>query len=217
MKSNYLKWSGLSLVGLILMSSCMSDVDQPLAPVSSKAIGESTEVLPEGGENLRKGPKSLPYMEKFSNQSIQDPTKPYAFPGFGTGNALFMGKSYSFFNQYAVGAPNEKGEVSTVAAPVTEFFQVQIEALGISAEELDSNYKTVSTITTDGKGNSIWFHNVSNNAKFDKYGNITFLAEVEIVGGTGKFKGATGSGRVIGNVKAADGKGNTLLSANIIY
>lgn len=217
MKSYYLKWSGLSLIGLVILSSCMSDVDQPLAPVSSKAIVQSAEVLPAVGENLRKGPRSLPYMEKFSNQSIQVPTKPFAFPGFGTGNSLFMGSGYSFFNQYALGAPNENGEIYTVAAPVTEFFEEQIEALGISADELDSNYKTVSTITTDGKGNSIWFHNVSNKAKIDNYGDITFVAEVEIVGGTGKFVGATGNGQVMGNVNAEDGKGNTHMIANIIY
>ena len=47
-------------------------------------------------------------------------------------------------------------------------------------------------------------------------GNITFVAEVEIVGGTGRFKGASGKGTVNGNV-GADGKGNTTVRATLVF
>ena len=53
----------------------------------------------------------------------------------------------------------------------------------------------MSSLTTDGKGNSIWFSNVSNRSQFDQKGNLTFEAKIEIVGGTWKFEEATGKGR----------------------
>ena len=217
MKKNYVKFSGFSLISVLILSSCMTEVEMPQA----KATAVESEVVLEAAvtedESFRKSPNGVVYMEKFSNQSITDPAKPYAFPGFGTGNATHLGIAYSFFNQYALGAPDEKGVVYTVAAPVSEFFGDQIADLGIEMGLLAECSKTVSTITTDGKGNSIWFHNISNKATFDQLGNITFEADVELVGGTGKFAGATGHGSVTGNVQAADGKGTTLVTAQIYF
>ena len=217
MKNYYVKFSGFSLISALILSSCMTEVEMPQAQVT---VAESKIILEAPvtqDENLRKSAEAIVYMEKFSNQSIQDPGKPYAFPGFGTGNATHLGKAYSFFNQYALGAPDEKGVVYTVAAPVSEFFGDQIANLGIEVDLLAASSKTVSTITTDGKGNSIWFHNVSTKATFDQLGNITFEADLEIVGGTGKFAAAIGHGSVTGNVQATDGKGTTLVTAQVYF
>lgn len=215
MKKNYMKWSGLSLIFTIVLSSCMSEVEAPMANELAKTVEESAEVV-TGGENLRKGPNGVFYQEKFSNQSIVIENNPAAFPGFGEGQSTYIGKAYSFFNQYAMGAPDENGVVFTVAAPVTEFFSEQLIGLGLDPDEIDANSEIVSSLTTDGKGNSIWFNNISNKAQFDLEGNITFEAEIEIVGGTGKFQGATGTGTVVGNV-GEGGKGTTTVRANIIF
>lgn len=216
MKKNYMKWSGFLLTSAIMLSSCMSEVEAPVANEMSKALDESTEVV-SGGENLRKGPNGVFYQEKFSNQSIRIPERPEAFPGFGEGQATYIGNGFSFFNQYAMGFPDDNGVVFTTAAPVTEFFKDQLIAMGIDTDEIDANPTIVSSLTSDGKGNTIWFNNVSNQAQFDAEENITFEAEIEIVGGTGKFKGATGTGTVIGNVSGVDGKGTTTVRANIVF
>jgi hypothetical protein len=215
MKKNYFKWSAYTLAAGLMLSSCISELESPLVEESAsrqEAISEETS----SGENLRKAPQSLPYQEKFTNQNFQDPSKPYAFPGSGLGNATHLGKGYSFFNQYALGAPDANGVVFTTAAPVTEFFKNELIGLGLDPDLLDSNYKTVSSVTVDEKGNSIWFFNISNKAQFDQFGNISFVAEVEIVGGTGKFKGAKGTATVVGNV-GTNGKGSTLVKGTIIY
>lgn len=216
MKKNYMKWAGLILTSAIVLSSCMSEVEAPVANDLANSVEESAVVVP-GEENLRKGPNGVFYQEKFSNQSIVIEDNPAAFPGYGEGQAAYMGKAYSFFNQYAMGAPDENGVVFTTAAPVTEFFASELSSLGLNTDEIEANSKIVSSLTTDGKGNSIWLNNISNKAQFDSQGNITFEAEIEIVGGTGKFQGATGFGTVIGNVNGVDGIGNTTVRANIVF
>ena len=221
MKKNYFKLSGLSLAIALLISSCMSEVETPLVNETDDlskeiAIAGSQEL---GGENLRKGQKEYFYQERFSNQSIagQPGISPFAFPGFGRGEATFLGRSFSFFNQYAVSEPDQNGQAETTAAPVTEFFSQQLTRLGLDVEAIDSNEKLVSSITTDGKGNAIFFNNVSNKVQFDPMGNITFVAEVEIVGGTGRFKGASGKGTVNGNVSGSTGKGTTTVRAKLVF
>jgi hypothetical protein len=222
MKKNYMKLSGLGLAIVLLVSSCMSEVEAPLTNENAEltnevAIAGSEEI---GGENFRKGQKEYFYQERFSNQSIaKEPGIPsFAFPGFGRGEATFLGRSFSFFNQYATGEPDPNtGIAFTVAAPVTEFFSQQLTRLGLNENEINDNPELVSSITTDGKGNSIFFNNVSNRVQFDRLGNITFVAEVKIVGGTGRFKGASGKGTVNGNVQAGTGKGNTIVRARIVF
>lgn len=218
MKKNYFAWSFLGLALTLILPSCVPNEDTENV-LASKPVVESIESLVAGSENFRKAPNGVVYQEKFSNQSIagEEGVAPYAFPGFGFGNATYLGKGYSFFNQYATGGPDENGIVYTIAAPVTEYFSEQIAGLGLDVDAIMSNDKLVSTLTTDGKGNSIWFHNIINEAKVDGMGNITFVAQVEIVGGTGVFENATGLGTVVGNVSGEDGKGTTLVKADIKF
>lgn len=208
---------GLALA--LTMNSCVQEEAVPQMMEEKIPVVETIADLVSGSENLRKSPNGVVYQEKFSNQSIagSEGIPGYAFPGFGTGNATYIGKSYSFFNQYAQGFPNENGEVTTIAAPVTEFFSDQLTSLGLDVAEIDACSRIVSTLTTDGKGNTIWFTNVINKAKFDLEGNITFEAQIDIVGGTGIFKNATGNGTVKGNVSGSTGQGTTLVRANIFF
>lgn len=221
MKKNYFNLSGFSLAILLLVSSCISEVEAPLVDQGSELTEEVSILAAEeaGEENLRKGKKEYFYQERFSNQSIagQPGIPPFAFPGFGRGEATFLGRSFSFFNQYAVGEPDQNGVAFTVAAPVTEFFSQQLTRLGLKVDDINNNPELVSSITTDGKGNSIFFNNVSNRVQFDPLGNLTFVAQIKIVGGTGRFKGATGNGTVNGNVMASTGRGNTTVRAKIVF
>ena len=219
MKKSYLNWSLMGLALALTMNSCVQEEAAPQMMEEKLPVVETIADLVSGSENLRKSPNGVVYQEKFSNQSIagSEGVSPIAFPGFGTGNATFIGKSYSYFNQYALGGPDDNGEVTTIAAPVTEYFAEQLTELGLNVEEIDSCYKTVSTLTTDGKGNTIWFTNILNKAKFDNQENITFEAQIEIVGGTGIFKNATGQGTVRGNVNGSNGQGTTVVKANIFF
>lgn len=215
---NYLKWSILGFSLVLTLNSCVQE-EELNQTVAAKPTVESISALVSGSENLRKSPSGVIYQEKFTNQSIAggDGVPEYAFPGFGVGNATYLGKSLSFFNQYATEVPDENGIVHTVAAPVTEYFAAQIAALGLDVDLINNNPKIVSTLTTDGKGNAIFFNNIENTAQFDLQGNITFEAEIEIVGGTGVFANASGFGTVVGNISNADGKGTTVVKAEIQF
>lgn len=214
MKKNYLSYLSLGL--LLAVSSC--NIEQPTLDVSQEPK-TLVEIVAEsnGSENLRKAPNGVFYQEKFSNQSIAGALNvpEYAFPGFGIGNSTYMGKAYSYFNQYIVGFEGSNVAI-TMSAPVTEFFSTELADLGLDIAEIDANNIQVSSLSTDGKGNAIWFHNEKTTATFLPEGGISFEATISIVGGSGIFKNATGEGTVIGNV-GTDGKGSTVVRANIKF
>ena len=115
----------------------------------------------------------------------QNPT-PYLawYPGGGLGHATHMGNAYTFFNQYI---PFNPPFFSSVHAPVTQFFSAQLSALGLGALPDE-----VGSIVYDDNGNSIWFHQTSNATVPVSAVRIEFTGKSDIVGGSGKFTGATG-------------------------
>ncbi len=218
MKKSYLV--AKLVVGLtagIFVTSCISE---PESPVLTEQLEKSIAISEgsTGEENLRIS-KEHNYQEKFSNQigffpdfanggSYNAPA-PAWYPGRGVGNATFMGKAYSFINQYASFGPSG---LTTVGAPVTQYYEDELAELG-----LDNIPVEVSSITTDGKGNSIYFKNILNITTPFSSTRTNFTAEVEIVGGTGKFEGASGNGTVVGYFNPQDGKGSTILKATIVF
>lgn len=218
MKKTFLKWSGLCLISAMLLSSCISDTEQPVVDEMAQELTESAEALSEG-ENLRKSPNGVFYQEKFTNQIFlvgdlengweEGMPAPAWYPGTGMGNATYMGKAYSFINQYAT--LGQTGLV-TVGAPVTQFFEVELATLGLT-----NIPDEVSSLTTDGKGNAIFFKNIFNQTTPASETRVNFLAEVEIIGGTGIFENATGLGTVNGFFNPQDGKGETTLRSNIKF
>jgi hypothetical protein len=170
-----------------------------------------------GEENLRKTTERN-YSERFENSLFMVPGPGYEegkpdnafYPGTGTGNSTHMGKALTFINQFAQFGPDGLG---TIGAPVTKFFEEQLTDLGIT-----NIPDEVSSITTDGKGNSVWFKSISNQVVFNESGTrAEFKAEVEIIGGTGKFEGATGSGEVNGFFNPATGQGASTIKGRISY
>ena len=219
MKKNYFKLSGLSLAIALLISSCMSEVETPLVNETSAlskeiAIAGSEEL---GGENLRKGPNGVVYQEKFTNSIGFVPAEgfnpilglPAFYPGTGVGNATYMGEAYSFINQKAELGP--QGPV-TVGAPVTMFSADKLAEFGLT-----NIPDEVSSLTTDGKGNTIYFKNILNVTTPVSPTRINFTADVEIIGGTGKFKTASGKGKVVGFFNPGNGAGETTLRATIVF
>ena len=216
-----MKFSGLGLAIILLVSSCMSEVEAPLANETAElanevAIAGSEEI---GGENLRKSPNGIFYQEKFSNSIklipdfengfTEEMPFPAFFPGTGIGNATYLGKAYSFINQRAVLGP--QGPV-TIGAPVTMFFSKELAELGLTNVPDE-----VSSLTTDGKGNTIYFKNILNVTTPVSSTRVNFVADVEIIGGTGKFETASGEGKVVGFYNPGDGAGETTLRATIKF
>lgn len=106
------------------------------------------------------------------------------WPGYGKGNVTHMGKGSCYFNQYTVRQPS--GDVYMFSRPVTMFFGTELQAYNVPPE--------VCAVIYDDKGNSVWLQNdpagvPSSTVSATK---ITFSGGMYIIGGTGKFSGATG-------------------------
>jgi hypothetical protein len=117
-----------------------------------------------------------------------DPMHPAPFPawypGGGEGNATHMGNVNTFFNQYVTFIPPN---IVSLHAPVTMFFSAELAAAGYT--DIPDE---VGSIVYDDKGNSIWFHAISNTATPVAPDRVEFSGVNQIIGGTGKFEGATG-------------------------
>lgn len=213
MKKDYMKWSGLSLISAIILSSCVADVEVPAENGLINSIDQTAEVIP-GGENLRKVVE-YNYSEKFDNQLFKadydgdNPSGVAYFPGKGQGMANRMGKSLSFINQLAI-IDEEFGNLITLDAPVTKFFSEELENLGLTGIPDE-----VSSLTTDGKGNAIWFRNIKNVTNSINDTLTEFQAEVEVIGGNGRFAGSKGHGVVKGTFNPLSGQGSSVLEARI--
>jgi hypothetical protein len=213
MKQIKLSLSGLILMCVIILSSCMPEVE---APVNNESVTNEPAGEVSGGENLRKG-SEYNYSEEFANQLFQvdysgnNPLGIAFFPGKGTGMANRMGKATSFMNQLAKVDTNTGG-VITVNAPVTQFFANELGNLGLTGIPDE-----VSSLTTDGKGNAIWFTNIKNITTPISATLTEFEAEVEVVGGNGRFSKSHGKGVVKGTFNPMTGQGSSVLRARINY
>jgi hypothetical protein len=146
------------------------------------------------------------YFEITENQLFFIPGEGYVggpapgfYPGTGAGLATRIGKASSFINQFA---SFDGKNLVTVGAPVTAVFGAQLSGLGLSGIPNE-----VSSLTTDGKGNAIWFKNIKNTVTPVREDLSMFVAEVEVIGGNGRFKKLSGLGVVRGNFNPLTGKG----------
>lgn len=121
------------------------------------------------------------FVPDFANGFNGTAPAPGWFPGGGPGNATHMGKCSSYFNQYAT--IGQTGLV-TASAPVTMFFGQQLAEFNVPA--------SVNSIVLDDKGNAVWFHLLYSQTTPVSPTRIEFHGESDIVGGNGKFAGATG-------------------------
>jgi hypothetical protein len=214
-KTQLLQKPALILSATLVLFSCVQETESPLMQENANRL-EVLNTPPGGEENLRKT-ADRNYSERFTNQLFQldengvptDNILAY-YPGTGDGNSTHMGKALTFINQRAVLVENG---LATVAEPVTKFFSKELAALGLTdiPEE-------VSSITTDGKGNSVWFKSISNQVTFSETEpRADFKAVVEIIGGTGKFEKATGDGEVTGFFNPTNGEGSSVIRGRIVY
>lgn len=123
-----------------------------------------------------------------------DPENPTPFlawyPGNGKGNATHIGNAKTYFNQYV---PFNPPFFSSIPAPVNMFFAGALALAGYT--DIPDE---VNSIVYDDKGNSIWFRQTSNTTTPESASRINFSGTSNIIGGTGKFTGATGEVNLIG-------------------
>lgn len=202
----------------MLFWSCSESSDPALEPVQMEVADPTYEQALSLWQELDKEAgnpfgyrlnTSYNYFETFQNNLFFVPGKGYQggpapgfYPGTGTGIATRMGTAVSFLNQFAF--INGK-ELSTVGAPVTLFFTKELLALGLT-----NIPDEVSSITIDKKGNSIWVKNVKNSVTPINANLSSFIAEVEFIGGTGRFANFKGTGVVRGNFNPITGAGSSV-------
>lgn len=195
MKINF-KLLAFGILTIIAITSCQKEDINP----TKQAAGST-------GLRAKKTAVTRPYKDSFNTWYSFVPdiaggwTESYGpllawYPGGGEGTATHLGKSHTFFNQYV---PFNPPDISSVAAPVTQFFSAQLAAAGING--VPSN---VSTITYDDFGNSVWFHQTTSITTPASNTRLNFVATAEIVGGTGKFENATGSTTITGYLNPTD-------------
>jgi hypothetical protein len=169
----------LPLLLIITVSSCQKE---------TTAINGLNEEIATAANN---GPITRAYRDSFDTwyQFVPDiaggwtPPNPAPawYPGGGDGNATHFGIASSYFNQYASFGPTG---LTSSAAPVTMFFAAQLASFSVPSN--------VSTIVFDDKGNSVWFQSAGTQTMPVSPTRVNFTGTNNIVGGTGKFAGATG-------------------------
>lgn len=215
-KTQLLQKTALILSATLVLFSCVQETESPLMQENANRL-EVLNTPPGGEENLRKT-ADRNYSERFQNSLFMIPGPDYVtgkpdnafYPGTGVGNSTHMGKSLTFINQFAQFTP--EGLV-TIAAPVNNIFARELAAIG-----LKDIPEEVSSITTDGKGNSVWFKSISNQVVINLTGDrADFNAKVKIIGGSGKFVNASGSGDVVGFFNPSTGQGASTIQGRISY
>jgi hypothetical protein len=169
----------LPLLLIITVSSCQKE---------TTAINGLNEEIATAANN---GPVTRAYRDSFDTwyQFVPDiaggwtPPNPAPawYPGGGDGNATHVGNASTYFNQYASFGPTG---LTSSAAPVTMFFGAQLASFSVPSN--------VSTIVFDDKGNSVWFQSAGTQTMPVSPTRVNFTGTNNIVGGTGKFAGATG-------------------------
>jgi hypothetical protein len=145
---------------------------------------------------------------------------PAWFLGSGEGNATHIGKFSAYFSQY--GIPVGVNEAQVVGAPVTMFFTDELLALFTPAEIALMTELEVSVVIYDKHGNSIWSARVplTRNLVLDDASNVEVYQELLIVGGTGRFAGASGAFTLSGYTEinsTGPGRGEVQMDGVIVY
>ncbi|SFO38228.1 hypothetical protein SAMN04488519_10611 [Algoriphagus ornithinivorans] len=205
MKKNYFFAKSFLILAAssLIVTSCMTDTEGPLKEslLTEKALEVTNS---EGGENLRKG-GFVEYKDSFTNQINPSGTFPNLFlPGYGEGKARSMGNVYSFINQVVT------GELTSEGAPVSQFFADDLAAFGVT--DLDEK---VHSVTVNDAGHALFFESKTNVATPIAPDRVEFEAKLIVLGGTKKFKNATGEGKVTGFYNPVTGRGESTVTALI--
>lgn len=140
--------------------------------------------------------------------------------GSGEGNATHIGKYTAYFSQYAALVPPNSAYVTGV--PVTMFFTEELLRTFTPSQVALMEELEISTILLDKHGNSIWGVRTPETREVDSSltENTPVYQEMTIVGGTGRFAGASGTFTLEGYTDLSfmsPSSGNLVINGVIIY
>lgn len=171
------------MVGVVFLASCgKEEINNSATSAAEQAAND---------EVYGKAQASRPYYESFTAVSTITPTASGVFnPGWGKGSARHMGTAIMCFNQQVIFAMvgGQPVPIGSSAAPVNQFYATQLAAAGITNVP-----SSVSAITYDSHGNSVWFTSSTGTSLAPVNATrVNFTANLQIIGGTGRFAGASG-------------------------
>ena len=136
------------------------------------------------------------FIPDIENGWISPTPAPAWYPGGGSGQLIHLGSCSTFFNQYATLGPTG---LQTMGAPVNMFFANELAAAGLNVSN------DVTVIFYKENGNSIWCaaNGVGTTVPVSPT-RIEFSAQLNIIGGSGRFSSATGSLKLSGYFNPQD-------------
>lgn len=173
--------SGLSLVlGCQKENGSISSIQEQ--SISAKSQENSTQKLVTRAYRDSFGVILGYFPDVAGGWTQADASAPVWYPGTGKGNATHMGNVNTYFNTHTV---RIAGRVTVYDAPVNQYYAAQLPV---------SVPTNVSMVVYDDEGNSIWFRIAPEGLPSTHLDatHVIMEGKVFIVGGTGKFEGATG-------------------------
>ncbi len=170
---------------IILLWSCQKESLQP-----KESTADEADLLERGHHQHRKPLKGhlttyFNFIPDVANGWTAPNPAPAWYPGGGNGNITHIGTCQTFFNQYVTfGATG----LLSGFAPLNMFFSSELAAVGITVPN------TVSTIFFNDKGQSVWTAVVGfGSTNPVSATRVEFTSNLNIFGGTGKFRNANGT------------------------
>ncbi len=171
----------LAVIAIFMTTACQKNVDDIRLPdevFMAKSEQSQKRAWKDAFNN------SYFFVPDFAGGWAPPNPAPAWYPGSGTGNATHMGNATTFYNQKAIFGPSG---LASIPQPVTMFYAAELSAANIL--NVPDN---VSSIVLDSRGNSVWFESEGSTTTPVSPTRIEFTAVQKIVGGTGRFVGATG-------------------------
>jgi hypothetical protein len=194
--------------GFSLVLGCQKEKDS-ISSMQEQGIAKQSQ------ENSGQKPVARAYRDSFhvdleffpdvaGGWTWADPEAPAWYPSSGKGNATHIGNANTYVNGYTL---RVAGTVIVYHAPVNMYYAAQLPF---------SVPSTVSRVVYDDKGNSIWFRILPEGLTtwhLDAT-HVMMEGKVQIVGGTGKFEGATGETTFYGQFDQASYKDGVFKDAS---
>jgi hypothetical protein len=209
--------AALLIVAIPFLFSCEKESLSELQASSESALGKGKKV-----ERPFKGRMVTSTIIKGDIEAGWTPGSilPAWLAGSGEGNATHIGKVHAYFSQYGIFVNDNEAEI--VGVPVTMFFTDELLARFTPAEVALMAELGVSIVIFDKQGNSIWGARVplTRNITLGDASRVEAYQEVVIVGGTGRFAGATGYYTIDGYTEVsttAPYRGEVQMDGVIVY
>ena len=189
-KKSEMKAIILSSLIIFLLASCQKKTDLISSNRTTPSVASESKMSINNKEAVTRA-----YRDSFEIDLVfvpdipggwtpADVDAPAWFHGTGEGNATHMGNVHIYFNSHTL--RNSAGTVVVYHGPVNQFYEAQLLQFNVPTD--------VTAVIFDDKGNSIWLRTTTEGwpSWHIDATHIAMGGKMLIVGGTGKFVGATG-------------------------